>query len=573
MNSNKENKTESARTWYRVARAVAIVAVAFNLIVSILIIANYFQTKMYDPIKSPVLEKLIQKANENPSEISLKEEIRALDLLARKAYFTKKWQIRTGGFILFGGVLVLLIAIKYMNIFRRYLPDLEAGEEAEQSWEKKFLARKYLVGGYSAVLLVSLILIFISHNDLSDRSLYFSEHSKSSDSGGGNFPTQEKINKNWPYFRGPSGNGIASVTKAPTEWDGKSGKNVIWKTEIPLHGFNSPIYWEGKLFLSGADKTKFEIYCFDAHTGSILWQKQVKDVPGSPEKLPNVTEDTGYAAPTMTTDGSRVFALFANGDLVCLDFDGNQVWAKNLGVPDNHYGHSSSLIMYQHLLIIQYDHFGGRSVIGLNAQTSKVEWQTPRQVEISWASPILVNTGKRVELILNASPTVASYDPKTGKELWQFQCMSGEVGPSVCYANGIVYAANEYARLAAIKIGKEPEMIWEYDDGLPEASSPLATDNYLFMATSWGVVSCLNVKDGSLYWEQEFKEGFYSSLILVGDNIYVVDRKGFTHVFKADKEYELVSTNELGENSDSIPAFVNGRIFMRGEKHLFCIGK
>jgi len=151
--------------------------------------------------------------------------------------------------------------------------------------------------------------------------------------------------------------------------------------------------------------------------------------------------------------------------------------------------------------------------------------------------------------------------------------MSGEVCPSVCYANGIVYAANEYARLAAIKIGKEPEMIWEYDDGLPEASSPLATDNYLFMATSWGVVSCLNVKDGSLYWEQEFKEGFYSSLILVGDNIYVVDRKGFTHVFKADKEYELVSTNELGENSDSIPAFVNGRIFMRGEKHLFCIGK
>jgi outer membrane protein assembly factor BamB len=573
MNSNQENKTESARTWYRVARGVAIVVVAFNLVVSILIIANYFQTKIYDPIKSPVLEKLIQKANENPSEISLKEEIRALDLLARKAYFTKKWQIRTGGFILFGGILVLLIAFKYMNIFRRYLPDLDGKEKTDVSWEKKFLARKYLVGGYLIVLLISLILIFVSHNELSDRSFYFSEQSKISSAGSGNFPSQEEINKNWPNFRGPAGNGIAFDTNAPTDWDGKSGKNILWKTEIPLHGFNSPIYWEGKIFLSGADKTKFEVYCFDANTGQILWQKEVKDIPGSPEKLPNVTEDTGFAAPTMTTDGSRVFALFANGDLVCLDFEGNQVWAKNLGVPENHYGHSSSLIMYQHLLIIQYDHFNGRSVMGLNAQTGKVEWQTLRQVEISWASPVLVNTGKRMELILNASPIVASYDPNTGKELWQFQCMGGEVGASVCYANGIVYAANEYARLAAIKLGKQPEMIWEYDDGLPEASSPLATDKYLFMATSWGVVSCLNVKDGSLVWEQEFDEGFYSSLILVGENIYVVDRKGITHVFKADKEYALVSTNELGENSDCIPAFANGRIYMRGEKHLFCIGK
>ena len=158
-----------------------------------------------------------------------------------------------------------------MNIFRRYLPELETSEESKQSWEKKFLARKYLVGGYSTVLLISLVLIFVSHNELSDRSLYFSEQSKTSSAGGGGYPSQEEINKNWPNFRGPSGNGIASMTNAPTQWDGKSGKNIIWKTEIPLHGFNSPIYWEGKIFLSGANKTKFEVYCIDANAGNILW--------------------------------------------------------------------------------------------------------------------------------------------------------------------------------------------------------------------------------------------------------------------------------------------------------------
>ena len=119
------------------------------------------------------------------------------------------------------------------------------------------------------------------------------------------------------------------------------------------------------LDVSGADLEGQEVYCFDRNTGELLWQKPVVGIPGSPEEPPDVSFDTGYAAPTMTTDGIHVFAIFATGDLVCLNFKGERIWALNLGVPQNHYGHSSSLIIYRNLLIIQYDHDGGARLIAM----------------------------------------------------------------------------------------------------------------------------------------------------------------------------------------------------------------
>ncbi len=568
-----KDKTNSAQIWYQVARNVVAVASLFNFIVCILIIAHYMQIRLHHPINSTVLEKLIKNANEHPENHDLRDEVRTLDLLARKAYFTNQWQIRTGGFILLGGVLVLLIGLKYMNAFRRNLPNLESSQSHADSWEKKILSGKFVLGIYVALIIISLIFIVLSYQELREQNLYFAEQAKSVAEAGESYPIQEEINSNWPNFRGPGGLGIAFVNSAPLEWDGRSGKNIIWKTAVPKPGFNSPIYWRGKIFLSGADESGAEVYCFDANAGALLWQREANHIPGSPDKMPKVIKDTGYAAPTMATNGQLVFALFANGNIICFDYEGKRSWARNLGVPENQYGHASSLITFQNLVLIQYDHFANRSIMALDAKTGRTVWQTSRPVEISWASPILVNTSARIELVLNANPIVAAYDPSSGKELWHFKCMSGEVGASPAYANGIVFVAIENARLAAIKIGEKPEKIWEYENGLPEASSPLATDHYLFMATSWGLVSCLEAKDGKLYWEHEFKEGFYSSPILAGLNVYLVDRKGTTQIFKADKEFQLIGSNELGEKSDCIPAFVSERIYIRGEKHLFCIGK
>ena len=149
--------------------------------------------------------------------------------------------------------------------------------------------------------------------------------------------------------------------------------------------------------------------CIDADTGAIVWRRPADGIPGSPTALPEVTDDTGHAASTLATDGRRVFAIFATGDLICLTFDGARVWARNLGVPQNHYGHASSLIVCRDLLLVQYDQGEGPALLGLRVDTGEPAWTTPRTVEISWASPALVSTADRDILVLSATPRVAAY--------------------------------------------------------------------------------------------------------------------------------------------------------------------
>jgi len=377
---------------------------------------------------------------------------------------------------------------------------------------------------------------------------------------------------NFPSFRGPGGNGLAYHKNIPTEWDGASGKNIKWKVSTPLHAYNSPVIWGNKLFLSGADAKQKQVYCYDRNSGKLLWTADIKNVPGS-VAAPEVTPDTGHAASSVSTDGTSVFAIFSNGDIIALDMKGKPVWSKNLGVPDNHYGHSSSLVVFEDKLIVQFDHKKAGKIMALSTKTGDEIWSTARKVKVSWASPVVVKNGDRAEVILAADPCVASYDAQTGEELWKLDCITGEVGPSVAYANGIVFALNEYASLVAIKTGDTPEVLWEAYDYLSDVPSPIATDKYLFVVTSYGLVACYDALSGELYWEHEFDNGFYASPILVDDKIYLLDRAGGMHIFKADKEFVSVATSNLGEKSDSTPAFADAHIYIRAGKNLYCIGK
>jgi outer membrane protein assembly factor BamB len=150
--------------------------------------------------------------------------------------------------------------------------------------------------------------------------------------------------------------------------------------------------------------------------------------------------------------------------------------------------------------------------------------------------------------------------------------MLGEIAPSPAYAEGMVFVVNDYARLAAVKLGDSAELVWEYIDDLSEVSSPLATKDFLIMAASYGTVTCFESKTGERLWIEEFDEGFYSSPILVGDLVYLMDMSGIMYIFKADRKYQLINQNELGERAMSIPAFMHDRIYIRGTKSLFCIG-
>ena len=613
MNISKTDKI-------KLAQRIAWIAGGFALVLAILLIVNYVQTSFNDPIENQTIPALVKRLSENPGDEALKAEIRAFDLMARKAYFTSQWQLRTGTYLMFLSVIISILAVRYILSAKSKLNEIDSVEKVSEL--DKLVAQKWVIYVGSGLIVLALVSGLLSSNSLEkymvNENLVVQEEQPAEMVGAENaepalvpedssvttgdlqvaenlvttdapvtnietaaapaaapagIPTLVQLKANYPFFRGAEGIGVAAQKNTPTDWNGAGGKNVIWKVKVPKSGFSSPIIWGNQLFLTGADAQARMVYCYDKNSGKLMWEASADNIQGSPASAPKVTTDTGLAAPTMATDGRAVFAIFGTGDVIGLDMSGKRLWARNLGVPDNHYGHSSSLIIYKDKLIIQYDTNRSGKLLALATQTGATVWETARNSKISWSSPVLVNTGSRMELILTTNPNVNSYNPETGKELWNIACLSGEVGPSAGYADGMVFAANEYAKLVGIKVGATPEIVWEADEYLPEVSSPLAVNGLLYIATTYGVFTCLDAKTGEKHWEQEYGDAFYSSPIYADGKVYITDMSGKTHIVKATKDYQLVGTPELGEKSVCSPVFADGKVYLRGMNNLYCLGK
>lgn len=398
------------------------------------------------------------------------------------------------------------------------------------------------------------------------------------------FATDDELRKNWPRFRGSMGMGISAHTKIPTQWDATSGEGLAWKTEVPLPGNSSPIVWEKRVFLTGATKDQRQVFCFDADSGKLLWQK---DVPGSPESTTAVVklnDQTGFAASTPATDGRRVYAIFANGDIAAFDFDGNVRWSRSLGIPKNSYGHASSLATFQNLVLVQLDQ-GTKGenlsrLLALKGETGETAWEVTRDVPNSWPTPLVIQHSGQALVITAAAPWVIANAATDGKEVWRAQRLSGDVGPSPVMANDMIYVANEFPAGSAIRLGgsgdvTKTHVAWEVESGLPDCVTPLVTDKFLFLVTSSGILTCYDaLQGGNPLWEKEFDDAnFSSSPGMVGNLIYLFAEKGKVFVVEPDeKGCKVVSEPVLGEHCVACPAFQEGRIFVRGKTHLFCIG-
>ncbi len=624
----KSLKNMDLRQKIKLSRDVMVISGIFCAFVAILLLLNMMQISRNDPLESDALESLVERLASDPNNEELKQDIRNLDLLARKAHFTSEWQVRTGALLLFAAALVFALALWYYRKLQSVIE--EPALTGREQLPARLKTQRWLLTGGALFLLAALVASFFTTDHL---ALYQPEGSRPpgasgapgeaverltitrSESGreaeeagrearreiGGEAlreeysagrvddisaaPSEEvtgkaahaalttdEIVKQHNSFRGPSGLGISSWSSIPVDWDGRSGRNLLWKTAIPKPGYNSPVIWADRIFLSGADAATRTVYCVDRNSGKILWEQHVTGVPGSPATMPDVTDDTGLAASSLAVDGRGVYAIFATGDLIAFDMDGRRLWARNLGVPDNHYGHSSSLLTLNSMLFVQYDtHKGGR-LLGVNCSNGNTMWDIRRENNISWASPILISVDGKHQLVTSSDPAVAAHDPATGNLLWSVECMMGEVGPSPAFSDGVVFAANEYARLVAIEVSAEPSILWTDDEYLPEASSPAASRDLLFVATSYGVIACYDTKTGKKQWEHDASRGFYSSPVIADGKVYLIDLGGTMYIFRAAREKTLLGQPQLGEDAFATPAFSEGRIYLRGEKNLYCFG-
>ena len=570
LNKEKAPRFIAKPEAWRAAMAVAAVSGLFSLVVCVLLVANYLQVKAIDPLNNaPLLELRKQLDDASGMDPELVNQIRAMDLLARKAFFTSQAHLRMGGRLLLYGVAVLLISLKLAARWRPRLP-APAGED-NGHWVRVARAKELIA--FAAVVLVTVSLLAAYFTPVAIPPAQVAE----APAPAAAVPDWETICQNWPSFRGPGGYGVAYHTNAPTDWDGESGRNIRWKAEVPLPGYNSPVVWGNRLLMSGATEEQREVYCYDTGTGELLWKRALPKFPGTPDKPPKVMEDTGYAAPTMAVHGDLAFAIFANGDLACHDLEGNRRWGFNLGKPENHYGHASSLIAYGNLLFVQYDQSGGGKLLAFDAATGNEAWAVQRK-NISWASPACIRTPLGAQLILNSERDVDAYDPKTGALLWSVPCLDGEVAPSPAYADSTIFVANEYATASAIRLDAssgtaQAGVAWEYEDLLPDIASPVGGDGHFYLVTSFGDAVCLDAATGANVWTHEFDEGFSSSPICVGDRIYALDLQGVMHIFKTSPAFALIAAPELGEPAFATPAYLDGRIYVRTDKHVICIGQ
>ena len=527
------------------------------------------------------------------------QQIRELDLLSRKAYFVKEGQLKVGLYLLLGMAAVLAVCLNLYFKETKNLPEKEFDPIDE--WMMKSRARKYI--GWAAVvaLLVGFGFVGFQHvdwkgllarssgelgsasdtlaaQDSLNSQLSAINSQLSTDSVKGEDVDSAEVDDGMPElkiasraFRGNNSSATSSARGIATSWNLSAKKNILWQSSIPKHGYNSPVITGRNVFITGADAKARELYCYDVWTGELKWTVKADGIAGSPGSMPKVNADTGLAASTVATNGEVVCAIFATGDVIGADMEGKRLWAKNIGLPDNHYGYASSPVMYGNTLIIQYQNNSNAQILALNAKTGATVWSKKGNDKISWSSPIIATLGGKSALVVMGNPAITAYNPNNGAEMWRVECMSGEVGSSPASAGGVVFGASEYAKCVAID-GATGETLWEASDYLPECSSLAATKDLVFCATSYGMVCAYDAKTGEVKKEHDLTTPFYSSPVVVDGKVYLFSNSGKVYIFSAST-FDLITAFETGEKTFATPAFTDGMMIVRTDKSLYCVKK
>ncbi len=550
--------------------SVARVAALFALLLAVLLGTTLWQLHRADPLNATVVESWRRQLAENPGDTTAVEQIRALDWLARKAFFTSQRQLVAGSMLLAGLVAAALIS---MGLASHLVPPQPAptGKAAgDWRWQAGRRAWRWLAAaagvGLGVVFLLAIWLptpAWLSTLPQPPASERPAAAAELLPEGAG-----------WPGFRGWGGLAVSNARNLPTAWDVEAGEGLVWRVPVELPGFGSAVVWQDRVFLTGADATRRLLYAYSMATGELLWQLPVHEIPEQPVESPEVSGDTGYAAPTPAVGPQGVCAIFANGDLVSVSLTGELQWFLNLGRPENHYGHASSLLIQAGVLFVQYDHGQEQLLMAFEVESGKLIWEVERTT-ISWASPVYVKASPTDMLLVADSLAVTAYDPRDGSLLWSEECLGGEVAPSPAYADGMVVVANEYAQACGVRADPNgnSEVVWTWYDGLPDVASPVAFGGLVFLATSGGEVICLRLADGHELWRHEYRHGFYASPVVAEGRLYLTDMAGETHILAAEAALRPLGRGVLGQPCYSTPALVDGAIVIRGDQHLIRLGQ
>ena len=412
----------------------------------------------------------------------------------------------------------------------------------------------------------------------------------------------------WPQWRGPQGNGTSPETGLPLEWNATAG--IAWKVEIPAWGTSTPIVAGDAIFLtSHVDEQQLVLVKLDRATGKLLWTRQVGSDATPRENLLYKTgeqrrhqifhEIHNLASPSPSTDGEVVVVHFGNGDLAAYDYEGQQLWHRNLQKDYGDYtiwfGHANSPLLYQDLVIsvcIQdglldlSEPHATSYVVAHNKRTGEEVWKKPRMTDArkepcdGYTTPILWQHEGRPEVLVLGGLMLDAYNPRTGQQLWYLPKLGGDrVIPSPMVAGDTIYIVQGMRKpvLALRPTGdgerSMSEVVWKYERATPDSPTPTAWGNLVFLVNEAGVATCLDAQTGKANWTQRLGGEHRASPLAAEGRVYFLNLEGKTTVVAASEKFEKLAENQLDDETVASPIAAGGKIFIRGRKTLYCLGQ
>jgi outer membrane protein assembly factor BamB len=562
---------------HRALVMTAWIAGVFCLMVGTVMGYEHFAAATSDPWKSPQLLALKSRLEAEPKNEALQNEIRELDQKFRLKFRQRLALDKIGAWLLLGGIVVLALAARQAAALTKTPAMPQTKPDAVEQSMKRAARARWSVAGVALVVAASLLMIRLGNSSILPAN--DAGWDKLTGNGGApeapteNAPALSEFQANWPRFRGWDGGGVAAQTNF--------GTALAWRTAIPAPGHSSPVVWGERVFISGGTAAKREVYCYNVSSGALLWRRAVEKVPGSPTELPEVPEDTTFAASTMATDGRRVFVIFGNGDLGALNFDGSVVWAKYLGPMKNPYGYAASLAIGTNSLLIQLDQglatAEGSKLISLQGASGKVWWERSRSVPASWATPMVIEAAGKTQIITLANPWVIAYAEADGSEIWRAQLLESEVVPSPVFAGGLLFLVNPGTKLMAVRPDgagdvTKTHVVWSTDVDVPDIVSPVSNGEFVFTVTSMGMVDCWAAADGKQIWKTNLDMSVQASPGIAGDKLFVLGENGVLVTLEAGRVSREIGRSQWPDKFLASPALAGGRIFLRGATNLFCLG-
>ncbi|MBI5397531.1 MAG: PQQ-like beta-propeller repeat protein [Verrucomicrobia bacterium] len=414
---------------------------------------------------------------------------------------------------------------------------------------------------------------------------------------------------NWPQWRGPNLDGTADAKNLPVTWS--ETENVIWKVKLPWRSAATPAIWGDHIFVISASPAKPDpaltpnqvtqlpggdellLLCLSRQDGRVLWQREVGrgNQAGGRQNMASISP---------VTDGECVWAMTGMGDLAAFDFNGRELWRRNIhkdyGPLALKYGYASSPLLLDNRLIVEILHKSTNNVpsclLALDKLTGKKLWRTERRTDAlkeskdAYTTPALLRRGKQVEVVVNGGDAVTGHDPATGKELWRVTGVNAEhrenhrsITSPLCVGD-VIIAPSKRNPMLAIKAGGHGDIsktheLWRYDRG-PDVPTPVSDGKHVWIVDDSGLLSCLDLRTGApAFAPQPLVKGKVSaSPVLADGKIFAINEAGMTTVLAAKPEFAVLATNKLDAALVmATPVIVGDRIYIRSASHLYCIGK